>query len=497
MSNVEPWSGAPWTPRRWQRECLPILVEALRESKRPVVSAVMGSGKSILQTELAWLASPQAAGRAIVFVVPSQHLVRQLASTMRHRLGRAHVGMFYADTKEAFAPVVICCAASLAALQEELVRRGRTVSLLVIDECHKSEAEQVLEVVPKLSPLSICGFTATPFRSVETESLSLFTDIVYRYTLADALQDKVLVPFRVEGWNGDGEANTDRVCTELISKFGQGPGIVSALDINDAEAYAQVLTAAGISAEAIHSRLARAERDARIEALRKGELRALVHVSLLAEGVDFPWLRWLCMRRPVSARVRFMQELGRVLRSCEGKSAAIVIDPHDLVGTHGLQHAAALGAALEEEARKAERKDGDGPGEAREMPEPVAIAEATRWARALLLALQAAGLAPQDQVQGRTWRTRRPTDRQVEVANRMKWATRYLPADHREAVKVLIDRAPELQRGAVSDLLSTLFAVADASKEARANRFHWKFPSGLEVPPAPAGVVEALRSAAA
>jgi superfamily II DNA or RNA helicase len=495
---MDPWSGAPWEPRRWQKECLPVLVDALKAGRRPVVSAVMGSGKSILQTELAWLASFKAAGRAIVFVVPSQHLVRQLASTMRHRLGRANVGMFYAETKEAYAAVVICCAASLSALQEELERRGRTVALLVIDECHKSEAEQVLDVVPKLKPILTCGFTATPFRSCEAETLTLFTDIVYRYTLADALEDRVLVPFVVHGWNGDGEADTDRVCTELIQLHGDGPGIASALSIEDAEAYAEKLRVAGIPAASIHSKLGRAERDGRIEALRKGELRALVHVSLLAEGVDFPWLRWLCMRRPVSARVRFMQELGRVLRSCEGKRSAVVIDPHDLVGVHGLQHAAALGEALEREAADAERKGkGPGFGDPREMPEPVAIAEATRWARSLLLALQAAGLAPQDQVQGRRWRTQGPTQRQVEVAVKMKWATRYLPAVHREAVKVLIDRAPELQRGAVSDLLSTLFAVADASKEARANRAHWLWPSGLEVPPAPEGVFELLRSAAA
>lgn len=493
---MEPWSGAPWEPRRWQKDCLPILVDALKQQKRPVVSAVMGSGKSILQTELAWMASFKAAGRAIVFVVPSQALVRQLASTMRHRLGRANVGMFYAETKEAFAAVVICCSASLAALQEELARRGRTVALLVIDECHKSEADQVLDVIPKLHATLTCGFTATPFRSCDTETLTLFTDIVYRYTLSDALEDKVLVPFRVEGWNGDGEADTDRVCVELIQTHGEGPGIVSALSIEDAETYAQVLTAAGISAEPIHSKLARAERDRRIEALRSGELRALVHVSLLAEGVDFPWLRWLCMRRPVAARVRFMQELGRVLRSDTGKSYAVVIDPHDLVGIHGLQHAAALGAALEQEARDQERKKGEGFGEKREMPEPVAIEEATRWARALLLTLQAAGLAPQDQVQGRKWRTQQPTQRQVEVVHKMQWATRYLPAAHREAVKVLIDRSAGLQRGAVSDLLSTLFAVADASKDARANKTAWRFPVGLEVPNAPVGIVEVLRGAA-
>lgn len=496
---TEPWNDAPWSPRRWQRACLPILVEALKAGRRPVISAVMGSGKSILQSELAWMAIHKANGRAIVFVVPSQALVRQLAATMKKRLGRDAVGMFYAESKQAWQTVVICCSASLASLQEELTRRGRTCALLVIDECHKSESEQVLAVIPQLRPMLLCGFTATPYRSCEAESLTLFTDIVYRYTLADALEDRVLVPFRVEGWDGDGEADTDRVCLDLIERHGRGPGIVSALSIEDAEAYAQLMTESGLASKPIHSRLPRAEREARIEALRSGQLRALVHVSLLAEGVDFPWLRWLCMRRPVSARVRFMQELGRVLRSDAGKDSAVVIDPHDLVGIHGLQHTAALGAALEKEARDEEdrkKRETDGPGEAREMPEPVAIEQATRWARSLLLTLQAAGLAQQEQVQGRRWRTQAPTDRQVQTAQRMKWATRYLPADHRDAVKALIDSSARLQRGAVSDLLSTLFAVANASKGAREAKTHWAWPKGLDVPAAPPGVVAVLRGAA-
>ena len=43
-------------PRRWQAEALPIIVEQLRQGKRPVVSAIMCSGKSVFIAELCNLA---------------------------------------------------------------------------------------------------------------------------------------------------------------------------------------------------------------------------------------------------------------------------------------------------------------------------------------------------------------------------------------------------------------------------------------------------------
>ena len=73
-------------PRKWQAEALPIIVEQLRQGKRPVVSAIMGSGKSVLIAELCNLALQKLKPNAhIVVCAPRQSLVRQLSqTTSRH-----------------------------------------------------------------------------------------------------------------------------------------------------------------------------------------------------------------------------------------------------------------------------------------------------------------------------------------------------------------------------------------------------------------------------
>lgn len=507
MSAVEapprpsPWEGAPWEPRKWQREMLPSVRAALAKGERTVVHAGTGSGKSVGLTEIVYLTAALASDDEVVVVsTPTQNLVKQLSRTVAARCGKRAVGVYYGRKKQPERRIIVTCNPSLSALADELALAKRRVRLLVADECHGTEAETLKEAIPGLAPRWLVGFTATPFRSVESESLSLFQSVCFSYGLADALRDRVLVPWTVINWDGHGDGATDAVCVEMIRKHGEGPGIVSALSIDDAESYAERLCAEGIEAQAIHSRLPDAEQEARIKALQEGRLRCLVHVALLAEGVDLPWLRWLCLRRPVGARVRFVQEVGRVLRVHPGKRRAVVMDPHDLFGLHGLPSSPAVGvndAAIEAfEASIGERKPSEGPSEEKELPLAKAIDASTRWARSLLLALQAAGIAKNDAVEAGTWRTRRPSDRQITALVKMgrTWS-RYLPDAFRGQVLALSreDVARRLQRGAVSDLLSVLMAVANQAPEGGWEaRKGWKleWPEGLEIEPLPEDVVK-------
>lgn len=487
--DLTPWATAPWSPRKWQAECIPAVFRALRDGKRPVITAVTGAGKSKALAEIVHIAAERCRGSADVVIVttPTQALVRQLAATLAERSGADRVGQYYADRKQDTRPIVVACNPSLPSLARRLQFAGRGCRLLLVDECHRSEAPAVRESVPRIAPRFIVGCTATPYRGTEDEGLSLFDAVAYRYTLADALRDGVLVPWRVVNFDGEGSDEADDVCERMIRQHGAGPGVVSAQSIDDAEAYAQRLTAAGIPAEAIHSDLAAAEFARRIEALRTGGLRCLVHVAMLVEGVDFPWLRWLCLRRSSASAIRFVQEIGRVLRidPAGGKTHAVLMDPHDLFGSIGIAHperigdaAAALDAAAERETKP---RDGSGSGEPAEVPRAVVVGLLSQWARQASLALWAAGLG-EAPLRSRAWRDGYPTPRQLAALERMVWAARYLPEPSRSAIKAAARVAPELTAGGVSDVLSVLSALASASKTAREQRRHFHLPAEIELP---------------
>lgn len=475
---LRPWEGSPREPRDWQRRALPILGDAWRAGERPVVRAVTGAGKAQLISEVcALMLKPD---EVVVVTAPRQSLVEQLSGieggdelrpgSIAWRVGEDRVGVFYGRRKS-MGDVIVTCNPSLPALVEVL--GGRPCRALVVDECHRSESPAVLAAVDALNPRFRVGFSATPWRSEKSQALSLFSREVFTYGLADAIRDGVLVPWDTVGWDGRTEGNTNTVCVELIRQHGNGPGIVSAASIEDAESYAGLLTTEGIPALAVHSELRRADRQDRIARLLSGDLRCLVHVALLQEGVDIPELRWLCMRRPTATAIRFVQELGRVLRSHPGKDRALLMDPYDLEGAIGVVHDSKIGESLDAAVDSVgQERETDGGGDPpKTMAPPVAVSEVTRWARRSLLALIEAGIAA-PMLKGRGWRGSPPSEKQVATLRRLR----------APEARALEPQIGILNRGEVSDVLGLLFAIQGARR------------GGATLPELPAPPVNALRS---
>lgn len=455
--------------RRWQAEALPIVIGAIRARKNPVVSAFMGAGKSVFLAALI-RQSREIPGRGVVVAAPRANLVRQLAGTLRRVLGDGAVGCWYEAEKEGGRRVTVSTYQSLPTLCAAWTAAGRSASLLVCDEVHGTEAEAVQGAIKALDTLSgravpRVGLTATPFRSVARETLSLWDEVVYRYGWREGIADRVIVPWRVVGWDGQGDrADVDGICVRMLREVNVWPVLASAVDIKGAEAFAATLLGSDIPAAAIHSRLTPKEQARRIEALRAGELKVLVHVSMLAEGADFPWLRGLLLRRRVGARVRFVQEVGRVLRAHEGKEEGVILDPFDLMGEIGLTHSEAIGDALESEG---EGGTGGGGGEGSDpgAVESMALAD---WLAEVARALSGHGLEP-----GRPgrWRREPATAAQLGALSKMVGYLRWYRGPEAEAVRKRIRKWVKggriTGRGDVSDLLGLLKWLADWSWSAR------------------------------
>lgn len=505
MPAVTPWPLGP--PRAWQVEALDAVRAALAGGcRRPLVSAVMGAGKSRLIAEMALRSA--ASGRRVVVVTPTQHLVEQLAGTIREAAagtirdaaGEVPVGRWYQHAEDQIdrGGVLVTCAASLPTA-------GRA-DLLVVDEAHREDAERLDRLAGAGVPWAV-GLTATPYRAGSTGQARALTGewrCVYSYRISDALRDGVLVPYRAETWDGDGvdedairaavahmpskaEAEAAAsvlraraVVRRLVTLHARGPGIVSARSIADAESCAVELVEDGIEAQPIHSRLPRREREARLEWLSAapvdGPPRALVHVQLLAEGVDLPLLRWLCLRRRVGSLVRLAQEVGRALRAAPGKTEAVVLDPYDLVATYGIDTPTALEEAQREEKEETPADDGwtlpdlDDEGAPLVLPRPVAVDHLSAWAARVICALRLAGIAPPPRVSEGAWRRRPSSDPQRRTLSRMRSrCLRGLPVSPaRTGIEYLLAHPEDLRSGTASDLISALSALRDSGAAAAA-----------------------------
>lgn len=354
------WSGLN-KPRTWQREALPLALDALLDGRWGVIRAIMGAGKSIMQAEL--LASLELDEGVVVMVtVPTLKLVHQLTKTLDDRLGLFACAKWCTDHSRGLRAVNVVCHASMGTFAQAASAAGVRV-IWVADEAHKTEAPMVLDPLAQLDVIARLAFTATPWRADAKQSITSFKEIVYDYGPDQALADRVVVELEVINLVGAGiERDLDELCVEWAAAESEG-GIVNAVDIADAEGFVELLRAAGVTCAAVHSGVSSAAAASALERHKAGGLRVLVHVNMLAEGVDMPWLRWLIARRDVKSSVRFPQEVGRILRAYPGKTMATVYDPHDLFGRLGLTLAHALGDAPLREAAAAEEEE---PAEERE-----------------------------------------------------------------------------------------------------------------------------------
>lgn len=332
------WWGTT-TPRRWQAEALPLALDALFNGDRGIIRAVMGAGKSILQAEIiAQLDLDR--GTVVMVTVPTVHLVNQLADTLDARLGfkvKRYCTGHNDDARRGAVNVV--CHGSLDRFARSLNPSDFVVWLA--DEAHKTEAHALLEQIRIIDPIARIGFTATPWRSNDKESISSFDCLLFDYGPAAAIADGVIVDVELMPVPGRGR-HVDEITVDIAECEGEG-GIVNAYDIGDAEAIASKLRAADVTAAVVHSKMTPKAIRVAVAASKSGEAKVLVHANMLSEGVDMPWLRWMVARRDVQATIRFPQEVGRVLRAFPGKRTARIYDLHNLFGRLGLTLDAALG----------------------------------------------------------------------------------------------------------------------------------------------------------
>lgn len=420
------WRTCKHGPRRWQAEAFDTVRKhyATVDAKPGVIGAIMGAGKSVVIDEICATSRTK---DLIVVSTSTQLLTQDLYDSISRRCnGEKTVGVWYGKRKK-LGQVIVVCNDSVPQLAEKIVSVGKRVALWIADEAHKSETDALLKAKPLLNPQDSIGFTATPYRSCPKETISLFQTMLYRYGAKDAIADKVVVPWSIVNWNAgiDSPDDLDNACIEMISGS-QGPGLCNSSGIKDAEEFAGKLSASGIKSLAVHSRLDMRTVKHRLELLRHGDLRCIVHVNLLAEGANYPFFRWLCMRREVGARVRFLQEIGRLLRSDEGKEKAIFYDPHDLFGAFNLTYAEALGDREQVEEEEKEVQPREFSERLKDADPPLAMYLIESMIRTLVIACDMSGIMP----------NRRP----------VKKADRVLPSTSMQstAIQILVENLVEV-----------------------------------------------------
>lgn len=334
----------------------------------PIVSACVGSGKSVMIAHLCQQAITQWAGTRIVMVVASKELAEQNLAKLLAVWPDAPVSVHSAAMrrKEIGKDILYC---TIGSIHKKAHLLGR-VDLLLIDECHavphKEEGmyRTFISNLERYNPaLRVIGWTGTPFRGngvwLHAGENALFTGIAATAGMAQLLDMGFLSPLKsaatltkldasgVKLSGGDYvvsqlaakidiPALVERACDEIVSLGADRKRwLVFGVTVEHAGHIAAALQLRGINCAVVSANTPLGEREQIIKLFRSGHFRALVNVAVLTTGFDVPEIDLIALLRNTKSPVLYNQIAGRGMRIAEGKENCLWLDFTDTTAELG------------------------------------------------------------------------------------------------------------------------------------------------------------------
>lgn len=336
------------------------LIQKTRQSlvggfKSPLIVSSTGSGKTFTTAKL--IESAVSKHKRVIFIAPRRQLVDQtLKSFAKSGL---NCGVIMAGRNyELYKPVQVC---SLDTMVSRFVRRKNKLPMadvVILDEAHLSTSGQRIKLLERFRAdgAVVMGLTATPCKG-NGKGLPFYDDIVESWTMRQMIDSGYLSPVRyfaptkpdldrvkiVAGEYNQtqlaGVMNRAELIGDIVNNWiaiaDNKPTIVSCVDIKHSRAVCDEFNDQGITAEHMDCHTDEEDRQAIIRRVESGQTKVLCNVFLLSYGVDIPCLEVCVIARPTKSVVLYLQVVGRVLRTCEGKEFATVIDHSGVIAEHG------------------------------------------------------------------------------------------------------------------------------------------------------------------
>lgn len=245
---------------------------------------------------------------------------------------------------------------------QSLVRRLNlplNPKLIIYDECHHIVAGSSQKILNNFPNSYLLGVTATPVRLNGQGFDHVFDSIVTGPSVKELVAQGYLSKFKlfadpspmstkgVKTQGGDYSQKDLAQGNDAISLSGNLVDsykrhcdgkrcIVFAINVEHSIQIAKRYNEAGIPAAHLDGTTPEDIRQKTIDAFSRGELRVLSNVGLFDEGFDLPALDAVQIAKPTKSLTRWLQMVGRVLRTSPDKQYAIVIDHTLNWAIHGL-----------------------------------------------------------------------------------------------------------------------------------------------------------------
>lgn len=322
-----------FTLRPYQRDAVDAVFSYFENNKdgNCILALPTGSGKSIIQAAFIKQVLALWPGERFLLVSHVKELLVQNAEKIAALMPNVTVGVYSAGLgkKETGYQVTVAGVQSVYKHAHEM----GAISIVIVDECHlvnktpDSMYQRFLGVLRELCPhVRFIGMSATPYRLDSGPLIKgdhrVFTDIAHAVSIKDLIAQGYLAPLVSAQTRAKADASTvkkrggeyiagdlekfmntasitDAALTEVDALCADRKSwLVFCVGVDHARDVAQAIRLRGHSAEIVIGDTPKDVRAQRLEAFKRGEIRALVSVGVLTTGFDAPNADALICLRP-------------------------------------------------------------------------------------------------------------------------------------------------------------------------------------------------------
>lgn len=192
---------------------------------------------------------------------------------------------------------------------------GKKVKAIIIDESHRRHSHSYDEVFKFFPDATVIDFTATPYLNRKLAT-GMYDDIAFQITLQELIDQKYIVPPILKQVPFDDNMPEKRCAIMLRTymEYERGKGLICFLKSKyEAKMLSDAFNDSGVSACVVTADVTGAKRDDIFDRYNRGEIDALISVSVLEAGFDSARCEVVMMlgtQNPTS----YIQRLGRALR---------------------------------------------------------------------------------------------------------------------------------------------------------------------------------------
>lgn len=329
-----------------------IRTQFLAGHKRVLAVSPTGSGKTA--TTAAMIKRTIAKGGSALFTVHRQELMDQSISAFNEQeIDHGCIAAGYDGMPNRNVQI-----ASIDTLRRRLDKLSFVPSLVVVDEAAHSCSETWRFVIEHFGKSRVVGLTATPERLDGKGLGSIYQQMVEGPTTDWLIKNGFLSPYElfaptnpdlsgVRTVAGDYDRNgsagimdnptiTGDAVREYKRHCDGKRAIAFCVSVEHSQRVAETFRESGIVALHLDGQTPKHIRRQAVGDFRAGNIKTLTSVDIFSEGFDLPAVECVIQLNPTQSLSKDLQQIGRALRTSEGKDRAIILDHAGNVRRHGL-----------------------------------------------------------------------------------------------------------------------------------------------------------------